>query len=182
MVTKSFSLLAAAVLVSGCSSMLGPFAGSYKFKRDSAAQGCPPASVAQITQTRARLNLLQPGITPVRELKFLGKPLRTMVLARAGQEDLLVNFYPLGLESCAWVADSANHLPVIIQNHPKGVVLGYGMDTLMTLHAQGWELGTRGRMVGSRLIGSWWGQRWQGEFVPTPWPWQSYGYSYLPRR
>ncbi|MCA3244089.1 MAG: hypothetical protein INF43_02145 [Alphaproteobacteria bacterium] len=171
------ALLGVAVLLAGCSSLLGPFAGSYRFKQQSAAQGCPPSAVERITQTRARLNLLQPGVTPAKELKFLGKPIRTMVLARAGQEDLLVNFYPLGVESCGWVADSPNYLPVVTQHRRGGVLLGYGMETLMTLHAQGWELGTR-RTTARGL----WRQGSAGEFTPTPWPWQSYGYRYLPRR
>ncbi len=100
-----------------------------------------------------------------------------MVLARGGQEDLTVNFYQFGLASCTWMADSPNYLPIIMQSQPKGVVLGMGLETLMTLHAQGWELGTR-----SRAMPAWLGLGRAGTFTPTPWPWQSYDYSYLPRR
>jgi hypothetical protein len=165
-------LLASVFLLAGCSALTGP----YKFKRESAGMGCPPAEIQRITNTRARLALIQPGQTRQRELKFLGQPMRSLTLARAGQHDLQVAFYPLSLPTCRWVNDGPNYFPVISQQGREGLVLGTGQATLMELHAQGWELGTR--------RGAMRGILWQrgGTFEPTPWPWQSYNYSYLPRR
>jgi hypothetical protein len=169
-----FALLClAAALLAGCSALTGP----YKFKRESAGMGCPPSEIERIANTRARLGLIQPGATQAKELKFLGTPIRTLTLARAEQADLAVAFYPLSLETCRWVNNGPNYFPIIMQQGREGLVLGTGQATLMELHAQGWEIGTR-----RSFRAGWWGYSPQSIFEPTPWPWQSYNYSYLPRR
>jgi hypothetical protein len=168
----AFLCLAAAAFLTGCSALTGP----YKFKRESAGMGCPPSEVQRIANTRARLGLIQPGATQAKELKFLGAPIRTLTLARAGQADLAVAFYPLSLETCRWVNNGPNYFPIIMQPGREGLVLGTGQATLMELHAQGWELGTRRLAMGGIFNQN------VGTFEPTPWPWQSYDYTYLPRR
>ncbi len=173
MVTRIIVVACIGVLLASCGA---PFS-NYRFKRESTAMGCPPSEITRIANTRARIGLIQPGLTEAHELKFLGQPQRTLTLARAGQADLAVAFYPLSLETCGWVANGPNYLPVISQMGRNGVVLGVGQTTLMELHAQGWELGTR-RGFRSGLLS--FGQH--SMFEPTPWPWQSYDYSYLPRR
>lgn len=162
--------------LAGCSSIPNPLRGPTALQRASVQSGCPPHEIKRMIQLRTNLKSIQPGVTPAGATRSLGKPLRTVVLARQGQRDLLVAFYPMGMASCPWLADSAPFMPVVMEQGRKGVVLGYGNETLQTLHAQGWELGYRHTRRGG-LFG-----KDSQTFTATPWPWQSYGYSYLPKR
>ena len=158
-----FIIVGAAVLLAGCSS-------SYADRKKANAHLeniCPEAPVQRALAARAQIDRLKPGISTVKELKPLGKPTKELHLWRPDEPLMHVVFYPLGYSSCPWVSNSPNFIPVIIQNRK---ILGYGIETLRTLQDQGWALGWYRAGV------------FRAEFETIPWAWQSYNYSYLPRR
>lgn len=160
---QSFLLLGLVGLLAACSSTSSDLKNMH-----SSSAACETKSVRQAVNTRFMVERLQVGTPVGKQLKTLGKPVRSMALSHANEPMMEVKFYPMGGQNCPWMLSSDNFMPVITQG---GKLMGYGTDTLHTLQNQGWQLLTP--------KSGWWGRK---SYTPTAWAWQSYDYSYLPRR
>ncbi len=118
-------------------------------------KACPPRPVQMALANQQFItDRIVVGETPEKALRQMKKPYRKATLERYG-ETMRVTFYMTGVGGCSWLAGWDPLTPVIVRD---GVVVGYGDGTLTELLHQGWQI------------------------TEATWPWQSYGYGYLPRK
>lgn len=145
-----FALLALAAGLAGCG-------GKPAMNLESAdyAGMCPVKSVRTALENQDALANVQVGVTSWKDIKALRRPVRRVPLLHPGALDLTVAFYQTGVPGCPLLQPAqAVYVPVVIDQ--RGIILGYGLQTMEDLHAQGWLLGG------------------------TAWQWQAYNYAYLP--
>lgn len=158
----ALALLALGIL-SGCASST-----EERLKAEVKA-GCPQKQTREVMAARRLVESLHVGEDTARALNRGPAPVKTMALVNPHEPPLTVYFYKTALPTCSVLVAESTHVPVIAETGRKGKIKGFGRDTLDTLIAQGWTLAYKQRWFSKQL------------YSETPWPWQSWDYTYIPR-
>ncbi len=151
--------------------LLGGCASSTEERLKAEAKaGCPQKQTREVMAARRMVESLRVGEDSARALRNGPAPVKTMALLNPHEAPLTVYFYKTALPSCSVLQAESTHVPVIAEPGRKGKIKGFGRETLDTLIAQGWDLAYN--------KGRWFGQQ---RYSETPWPWQSWDYTYIPR-
>jgi hypothetical protein len=151
--TIAFTLcLAVYILLSACSS-------SDKEELDAAnlaaEKQCPRALVQIALADQRKFALIVDGVTREAELDDMPGLVRRATLVKAGEANITIHLYQMGVAGCNWVAADNVTEPVMLRD---GVVIAHGMAAMDAMTEKGWRI------------------------KEAAWPWQRYKFSYVPSR
>jgi hypothetical protein len=121
-----------------------------------ASLGCADRDVRTALDNAAALKTLRQGAEPRRVLRQLEGQTQRAPLMGPGGEVWQVQFYPVGVPSCAYVWPRVGSTPVVVDE--TRAIRAVGRMELERLEGDGWQL--------------------QG----MAWDWGAYDYGYLPMR
>ena len=124
--------------------------------QDPATMGCATREVRTALDNAAALKSLRQGADPRRVLRGLEGQTQRAPLVGPGGEVWQVQFYPVGVPSCAYVWPRVGSTPVVVDE--TRAIRAVGRMELERLAEDGWHL--------------------QG----MAWDWGAYDYGYLPMR
>lgn len=115
---------------------------------------CPARTVQILQKNQLVLDGVEAGKSPASAIKNLRGVVRKATLEKGG-DSMGVVFFQTGLPKCPWLQGQEAVTPVVVRD---GVVMAKGSQMLTDLTHGGWVI------------------------TEAAWPWQRYGFGYLPSK